>query len=144
MKIEQLNQKDYQNIINVWEKSTRATHTFLKENDRNTIKDTIYDVLPKLKLFGIKKDNNILCGFAGVSFEEIEMLFIDPEYFGQCIGKELMTYATKELKLKKICVNEQNLKAFNFYGKFGFKVVKRDKFDFLQLPYPILHLELVG
>ncbi|MDR3256657.1 MAG: GNAT family N-acetyltransferase [Endomicrobium sp.] len=141
MNIENLSQKDYENIIILWEKSVRITHTFLKESDIETIKNAVYTTLIKIALFGIKGSDE-LCGFMGASFDEIEALFVNPKYFSQGIGKNLMLYAIKELHLKKVCVNEQNKNAFNFYRKFGFKIIKKDTIDPLGLPYPILHLEL--
>ena len=77
----------------------------------------------------------------GVSENEIESLFIDPEYFGKGLGKNLILYAIKDLNLKKFSVNEQNQKALSFYKKLGFKIVKRDEVDSFNLPYPILYLD---
>ncbi|MDR2427488.1 MAG: GNAT family N-acetyltransferase [Endomicrobium sp.] len=139
MKIELLSKADYKDVMIVWEKSVKATHFFIKEKDFELIKSTLYRILPNMKIFGIKKAGTIL-GFMGVSDNEIESLFIDPEYFGKGLGKNLIIYAIKDLNLKKVSGNEQNQKAFSFYKKLGFKIVKRDEFDSFSLPYPILHL----
>ncbi|MDR2616501.1 MAG: GNAT family N-acetyltransferase [Endomicrobium sp.] len=141
MKIEQLKKQDYESVLILWEKSVKVSHTFLKEQDFNIIKNAVMLSFKNISLYGIKR-NCKLCGFVGTSHNQIEALFVDPSYFGQGLGKKLVAYAIKELNLKKVCVNEQNKKAYTFYGKMGFKFVSRDEFDFLNLHYPILHLEL--
>jgi putative acetyltransferase len=114
MKIELLGKADYKDVMIVWEKSVKATHFFIKEKDFEPIKSTLYRNLPNIKIFGIKKAGKIL-DFMGVSDNGIESLFIDPEYFGKGLGKNLIIYAIKDLNLKKDSVNEQNQKAFSFY-----------------------------
>jgi putative acetyltransferase len=141
MKIELLGKADYKDVMIVWEKSVKATHFFIQAKDYELIKSTLYRILPNMKVFGIKKDGKLL-GFMGVFENEIESLFVDPEYFGKEIGKNLIVYAIGDLNLKKVSVNEQNQKAFSFYKNFGFKIVKRDEFDSFNLPYPILRLSL--
>jgi putative acetyltransferase len=141
MKIEQLKRQDYESVLILWERSVKVSHTFLKEQDFNIIKNAVISNFKNISLYGIKR-NYKLCGFVGTSYDQIEALFIDPVYFGQGLGRKLVAYAIKELNLKKVCVNEQNKKACTFFNKMGFKFVSRDKFDFLNLPYPILHLEL--
>lgn len=139
MKIEQLQEQDYKNILTLWEKSVKASHTFLKEKDFSTLKLSVASNLKKINLYGIKQ-NHKLCAFMGTSQNQIEALFVEPTCFGQGLGKQLVTYAINKLNLKKVCVNEQNKKAYDFYTKIGFKFIKRDECDFLNLPYPILHL----
>jgi putative acetyltransferase len=141
MKIEQLQEQDHKSILNLWEKSVKASHEFLKEKDFSIIKTSVALGLKEINLYGIKQ-NCKLCAFIGTSYKQIEALFVDPNFFGQGLGKQLVNYAINELALRKVCVNEQNKKAYDFYTKIGFKLVKRDGFDFLALPYPILHLEL--
>jgi putative acetyltransferase len=79
-----------------------------------------------MNLFGIKETGNLL-GFMGVSEYEIEALFVNPEYFDKGIGKHLLLYAIKELNLKKVSVNEQNQKAFNFYKSLDFVRYQKTK-----------------
>ncbi|MDR1418364.1 MAG: GNAT family N-acetyltransferase [Endomicrobium sp.] len=141
MKIEQLQEQDHKSILSLWKKSVKASHSFLKEKDFRTIEISAASSLKKINLYGIKQ-NYKLCAFMGTSYNQIEALFVDPNYFGQGLGKQLVNYAINELDLKKVCVNEQNKKAYNFYTEIGFKFVKRDALDYLNLPYPILHLEL--
>lgn len=45
----------------------------------------------------------------------LEMLFVDNQYRGKGIGKELVTYAIQRLGINKVDVNEQNIQAVGFY-----------------------------
>jgi putative acetyltransferase len=141
MEIELLKECEHKSILTLWERSVKASHDFLKKEDFYIIKNAVELIFKKIKLYGIKYNCNI-CGFIGTSDEQIEALFIDPAYFGQGLGRKLVNYAINELNLKKVCVNEQNKKVFNFYNKIGFKFKSKDKKDFLNLPYPVLHLQL--
>ena len=45
----------------------------------------------------------------------LEMLFVDNQYRGKGIGKELVTYAIQRFGINKVDVNEQNIQAVGFY-----------------------------
>lgn len=70
------------------------------------------------------------------------MLFIDPEFRGKGVGRVLTKFAVKDLKIEKVDVNEQNLRAVGFYEKLGFKLIGRSELDGQGKPYPILHLKI--
>ena len=81
-------------------------------------------------------------GFIGVADEKVEMLFLDPKYFGNGIGKKLLSFAVDELNADKVDVNEQNTKALKFYQKFGFEIVERTDKDDQGRSYPLLRMKL--
>ena len=81
-------------------------------------------------------------GFIGTSNDTIEMLFINPDFRGKGVGRVLTNFAVKDLKIKKVDVNEQNFQAIGFYEKLGFKVIGRSELDGQNKPYPILHLTI--
>lgn len=45
----------------------------------------------------------------------IDMLFVLPEYFGKCIGKEFVTSAIENYDVKYVDVNKHNPVAVGFY-----------------------------
>jgi len=136
---------EYPDVMKVWEASVRATHHFLKEEDILLFKMVIPEkYLDAVRLYAARDELGKIVGFLGVSDDEIEMLFIDPDSRGKGIGKVLLDYAVKELHLSKVGVNEQNEQALGFYLKYGFKVVSRSEFDATGKPYPILHMKLNG
>ena len=54
-------------------------------------------------------------GFMGFYETTLEMLFVDNQYRGKGIGKELVTYAIQRLGINKVDVNEQNIQAGGVY-----------------------------
>lgn len=136
-------EKDFLEILNVWEKSVRDTHHFLQEEDIQLYKKLIFDeYLKAVNLICIRNQDNQILGFLGTDDDKIEMLFIHPDNRGQGIGKKLLEYAIHNLKTDKVDVNEQNEQAIGFYEKAGFKVIDRSELDGMGKAYPLLHMEL--
>ena len=137
-----IDKKDYPELLKVWEASVRATHHFLKEEDIAYFKPLILNsYFDAVELRCIKKADGKIIGFSGVADQNLEMLFIHPDERGKGIGKALLWYCIKELKVCKVDVNEANEQAHGFYQRFGFKVYKRSDFDATGKPYPILHMK---
>ncbi|CAM4417433.1 GNAT family N-acetyltransferase [Acinetobacter dispersus] len=137
-------QQDHSTLIEIWEKSVRATHDFLPETMIAELKPLILnEYFHHVQLNKYMLDQQIV-GFLGTSNDNIEMLFILPEYRRAGIGKTLLDFAVKQLQIYKVDVNEQNLQAVNFYQKMGFHTVSRSELDGQGNPYPILHLQITA
>ena len=142
-KIDKIKKEEYQEVVNVWEASVRATHHFLKEEDIEYFKPLILNTyLDAVDLRCIRNKKGEIAGFSGVADGNLEMLFIHPEIRGSGIGKTLLEYSIKEQKVTKVDVNEDNKQAVGFYEKFGFKIYKRSELDSSGKPYPTLHMKL--
>ena len=135
-------QQDHSTLLEIWEKSVRATHDFLPETMITELKPLILnEYFHHVQLNKYMLDQQIV-GFLGTSDDNIEMLFILPEYRRSGIGKALLDFAVKQLHIYKVDVNEQNLQAVNFYQKMGFHTVNRSELDGQGNPYPLLHLRI--
>ena len=131
----------YSEIISVWEASVRATHHFLTEKEINFFRPLIVEqYLPAVNVYYLTDTNGKMMGFIGVAEDNIEMLFIHPDYRRQGVGKQLLNYALKTLKAKFVDVNEQNQQAVDFYLHMGFQVINRSETDGMGKPFPLLHL----
>ena len=131
--------EEYGALVDIWERSVRASHHFLKEEDFKKIKAEMpHCYLPSVDLYVIETDGRIV-GFLGLSHSTIEMLFIDADSFGRGFGSALINFALAK-NVCKVDVNEQNTQALAFYTSKGFKIVARDECDSDGRPYPILHL----
>ncbi len=123
IKIENLNninKDDMDNILNVWESSVRATHTFLKEEDIISIKPQVKEGVDYVsKLLCVRDEKGIIQAFMGVHQSKIEMLFVDSNNRGNGIGKKLINYAINVLNAKFVDVNEQNTQGVGFISIWG-------------------------
>lgn len=132
---------DYPIIIEIWERSVRATHRFLLEKDLQDIRQLMAThYLPNVDLY-VATDCERILGFIGIAAQSIEMLFVDSDCLGKGIGSKLISYAFSKGVLT-VDVNEQNYSALEFYISKGFHVTSRDEVDSDGRPYPILHLSL--
>ena len=129
-------------VLKVWEASVLSTHNFLTPKDFEEIKELVNNInFNDFEVFCLT-DDTLVVGFIGVADRKIEMLFLDPNYFGQGLGFQLVDFAVKTLKADKVDVNEQNLKAIQFYKKYGFETFERtDKAD-QGRHYPLLRMKL--
>ncbi len=135
-------EKDYAQLIEVWEASVRATHHFLTEDDISFFKPLILNsYFHQVDLYCMSIDGSI-AGFIGLSDQKIEMLFVHPHAMGKGIGKQLCRFAMDERNVTEVDVNEQNRQAVGFYEHLGFVVVKRNPVDGLGKSYPILEMHL--
>ncbi|SFT11220.1 GNAT family N-acetyltransferase [Sphingobacterium wenxiniae] len=129
-------------ILTIWENSVLATHDFLTPNDFKEIKELVSNInFNDFQVFCLMNENLIL-GFIGVADKKVEMLFLDPNVFGQGLGRKLLNFAVEELNADKLDVNEQNTKAFKFYQKFGFETYERTDKDDQGRNYPLLRMKL--
>ena len=131
-------------LIQLWEKSVRATHLFLQESEILNIKEKFLpDALKNISHLVIAKENGTPVAFMGIEAQKLEMLFVLPEKRGKGIGKKLLKYGIKNYSINELTVNEQNPQAKGFYEHLGFKVYKREEVDEQGNPYPILYMQLI-
>ncbi|MDE6089903.1 MAG: GNAT family N-acetyltransferase [Duncaniella sp.] len=138
-KIVKCQKSDYAILAGIWERSVRATHDFLTENDIESIRQALIpDYFPNVDIYGLSVGGSIV-GFIGLSGNKIEMLFIDADKMGLGYGSALMAFAMNR-GATSVDVNEQNPTALEFYKSKGFKIIRRDETDEAGRPFPILHL----
>lgn len=140
--LQKASESDFAILIDIWERSVRATHDFLPEEEIEYLKPLILnEYFHQVFIHKYVKEGQIL-GFMGTSSDNIEMLFIDPKFRATGVGRSLTEFAIKQLKITHVDVNEQNIQALGFYKKIGFKVIGRSELDGQGKPYPILHLKI--
>ena len=130
----------YAELAALWERSVRATHHFVTEEDIVFFRSAVRDGLAVLDVHYVECDGRP-AAFVAVGGDKVEMLFVDPEFFGLGAGGMLMKFAI-EAGARYVDVNEQNTGARGFYEHLGFKTVSRDETDDSGKEYPVLHLAL--
>lgn len=134
--------KDYKVLIQLWERSVDATHDFLQEAHKQTIKTnlpTYFHFVDLLVWYDLKQG---LVGFSGTNGEHLEMLFLEPTLSGKGYGTEILQHLIRNSKVRLVDVNKQNKLAYRFYQKNGFEMINESSNDGQGFPYPILHLKL--
>jgi len=128
----------------LWERSVRATHDFLPEDDIQRLLPLVRDTylpMPALDVW-VLEDSQGLAGFIATGGHNVEMLFIDPDRRGQGIGRQLLEHARARHDTLTVDVNEQNPQAVGFYLHYGFIQVARSPLDGEGKPFPLLHMAL--
>lgn len=142
--LDNVSEYDHPNVLKVWERSVRATHYFLSEDDILFYKSVIPDYLYKVRLTCVRNEYGEIIAFSGCNSYELGMLFVDPNYMRQGIGSLLLRHCIKHYQINKVSVNEQNPQAYNFYIKHGFKFTSKSASGGYGKPYPVLNLALLN
>lgn len=134
---------EYDTLIEIWERSVRATHHFLDKNTIGSLRNLIRQkYFFSVTLAAWRGDDGIPVGFVGVGGVNIEMLFVDPKAHGTGVGKQLLLYAIRVLGASTVDVNEQNPSALGFYRHMGFELIGRSPTDNEGKSFPLLHMRL--
>lgn len=145
MKIFEVQERNTQlltTLLNVWEKSVRATHLFLSDAEVMQIKEYVPQALVGVEHLIIAEGKPCeVIGFMGIANNRLEMLFLFPQERGKGIGKQLLQYGIRNYGVQELTVNEQNPQAVGFYKHLGFETYKRTDYDEEGNPYPLLYMK---
>jgi putative acetyltransferase len=134
---------DHNDLVDLWLRSVRATHTFLSEDDIQFFLPLVRDgALAQLELWVLCSDAAVLMGFMGMSGNKLEALFLAPEFHRLGGGRRLVEHARALRGELTVDVNEQNPAACSFYEACGFVVEGRSELDSTGRPFPLLHMRL--
>lgn len=130
-------------LLELWERSVRATHGFLGEPDILALRPRVADVLASdaLEWWVLADEADRPVGFMGYHDATVDALFIDPDHRGRGGGGQLIAHAARSAT-RPLCVevNEQNPAARGFYESHGFEVVGRSPTDSEGRPFPLLRM----
>lgn len=129
-------------LVDVWERSVRATHTFLSEQELLAIREFVPQALSGVERLVVALDEGVPLGFMGAEAGRLEMLFLAPEARGRGLGRQLLEEAIARYSVEELTVNAQNPDAVGFYEHLGFRTYKRTELDEEGRPYPLLYMKL--
>lgn len=143
IKKEERNENLIKELLNVWEDSVKARHTFLSNEEIENIKKYVAQALKEVEHLIVEEDENHKpIAFMGIEKNKLEMLFIKNSKRGRGLGKKLLNFGIEKYSVNELAVNEQNPEAKGFYEHVGFKVYKRNELDDQGNPYPVLYMKL--
>lgn len=130
-------------LLEVWEDSVKATHTFLSNEEIENIKKYVPQALKGIShLIILENEKYQPIAFMGIEENKLEMLFIKNSERGKGLGKKLLNYGIENYGVNDLAVNEDNPQAKEFYEHMGFKVYQRNELDDQGNPYPVLYMRL--
>lgn len=131
---------DLATLVLLWERSVRATHHFLSEDDILFYTPFVRDMLPGAELWVAESPPGTPAGFMLLEGHKVEALFLDPPAFGLGLGRALLRHARALKGPLVVDVNEDNAAALAFYERRGFVRIGRSPLDGAGRPFPLLHL----
>ncbi|CAI0916259.1 acetyltransferase [Serratia proteamaculans] len=135
--------QDNAQLAEIWQRSVRATHHFLTEENIAQLYPLVLNgYLPAVDVWVAEDRPGHPCGFIGLSGNKVEMLFIDAEQRGKGVGRALLAHAETLHDELQLDVNEQNPQASGFYRHYGFEITGRSALDGQGNPFPLLHMKL--
>jgi putative acetyltransferase len=146
MKIRRATSADHERLFDIWFSAVRGSHHFLTE-------EGVQELIPYVRAYLASDEANLVVavdaddvclGFMGANGNDVESLFVAPEFQRRGVGKELLEYARERAGALTVSVNEQNPEAIRFYEAYGFVVVGRSETDSAGRPYPLLHMRQVA
>lgn len=130
-------------LMDIWERSVKATHLFLSDEEIAQIKLYVPEAMRQVQhLLIARAEDGVIAGFMGIDGTKIEMLFLSPEARGRGIGRQMIAYGVAQYAVDEVTVNEQNPQAVGFYEHMGFQTYKRTELDEQGAPYPLLYMKL--
>jgi putative acetyltransferase len=137
---------DREVLLDIWLRAIRATHTFVSEQDIQSMIPQVREYLASSEpeFWVICNDRDTIMGFMGMSGSNMQSLFLAPEFHRRGAGRRLVQHAQAQHAELTVEVNEQNSAARVFYEACGFVVERRSELDEQGRPYPLLHLRWIA
>ncbi len=142
MTIREAKRSERSALLDLWERSVRATHSFHDEAEIQFLRPLVRNALAVLELWAAfdESEGEQLLGFIALEGSTLEAIFLDPRFLRRGIGTRLIEHARQLKGRLTVDVNEENPNAKQFYLANGFVVIGRSERDAAGLPHPLLHL----
>jgi putative acetyltransferase len=130
-------------LVALWERSVRASHTFLTDADIDFYRPLVADFVTgvELDLWVLADEADVPVGFLGLGQNSIEALFLEPRHRRCGRGRQLVEFAQAQaVGALTVDVNEENVPARAFYEALGFKAIGRAPIDPTGRTHAVLHM----
>ena len=127
---------DLGELLEAWYSASLLGHPFLDEaffqRERNRIREVD---LPNAETWVFEQDG-VVVGFIALIGNEVGAIFVDSNYQGRGIGRELMDHARSIRDFLELLVFKDNKVGRHFYERYGFHQVGEELHEetgFMQL-----------
>lgn len=118
-------EKDNDEIMNVWYEASSLAHPFLESDFVEKTKRDLKDIyIPNTETW-VYEENNAVVGFISMLGNEIGGLFVLPNNHSKGIGTQLVSFIHELYGELEVEVFEKNVIGSAFYAKYGFVQIKR-------------------
>ena len=123
--IEKLNKKDINQIMDIWLKENKRTHSYISEDYWDNHFEDVKKEILKAEIY-VYKEKAEICGFIGLSNTYIAGIFVKTEKQSMGIGRKLIQYCKSKYAELMLSVYMKNERAIAFYEREGFKIEKEE------------------
>ncbi|NQT72748.1 MAG: GNAT family N-acetyltransferase [Chloroflexi bacterium] len=122
--IREYKKTDLEAVLSAWKNTQKIAHPFLPEDFQAQEEINIQELyLPNAETW-VAEEDNVVVGFIALIGSEIGGLFLQPTHHGKKLGKMMVDKAQDLHGNLVVDVFEKNLIGYNFYSKYGFKLVE--------------------
>jgi len=123
--IKQLDNSSINSVMEIWLRTNITAHSFIDKDywirNYEVVKN---QYIPISKTFIFEEDNKTKAFISIINNSFIGALFVQEEYQGQGIGKQLLNHCKSLYPSLELCVYTENTDAVNFYLLCDFIIVK--------------------
>ena len=118
-------EKDNNEIMNVWNQASILAHPFLEPDFVEKAKKDLRDVyIPNTETW-VFEENSKVIGFISMLGNEIGGLFVLPNNHRKGVGTQLVNFINRLYPELEVEVFEKNVIGRAFYEKYGFTLIRR-------------------
>jgi putative acetyltransferase len=119
-------EKDLEDILNVWHTSSSMAHPFLKKSFVEKVKKDMRKMYIPNSETWVYLDDGVVIGFIGMQGNEIGGLFVLPSHHSKGVGTKLVDFMKTLHRELEVEVFVENSIGRSFYDKYGFQVISKD------------------
>ena len=145
MQIRKATQKDFKDMLIIWEECISKTCQFLTTSEINKEVDVLeekYFKNPNVKSF-VQIRNDEIVGFSCIRDKELLFAPIDPRLFGKGIGEATVKYLFEKYAVDTAYVYSNDMHSLAFYTNLGFAIEDRIEDIFFDNAYQLNKLKLI-
>lgn len=108
-------------ILDVYDKSISDLNNEISKDSLEQIKNNTKEMIKSVEnLIIVKNEEENIIGFMGCENENLEMLYLHPDYKNKGLGKELINIAINNHNVNKTQVTKINTNGIDFLSHMGF------------------------
>lgn len=114
-------QEDLEQVLQIWLRANLQAHSFIPRSYWEGHLEQVRQLLPKAELWVMLQDD-VICGFIGLTGSMIAGIFAAPEHQSRGIGKALLDHVKMRKPMLTLQVYQKNERAYRFYLREDFFV----------------------